>query len=145
VGLARADERGVDRHERRAVCGGLRQQPLEFAGLTGPGDDQLAAADVRHPRRFAERVEPASALDRQPRLERPGRVVEPGVDHAAVVRGRLEPRARVALEDRHRETTPGHGQAGRQPHEAAADDGDHRDIPPGTSAIIVSRCLRNAR
>ena len=65
-------------------------------------DDQLAAALVGHAVLGAEAVQPAGSLDAQLGLQRPGRVVESGVDHAAVVRARLDPGPRVLFGDRGR-------------------------------------------
>jgi hypothetical protein len=50
------------------------------------GDDELAANFMRDAMLLAERHYAADALDGEARLERTGFVVEPGVEHAAVVR-----------------------------------------------------------
>jgi hypothetical protein len=57
------------------------------------GHHELPAALHGDPALRAVRVERGGALHAQPRLQRPGRVVEAGVDHAAVVAGlvRAEP------------------------------------------------------
>ena len=60
-------------------------QPGDF-GLVG-GDHQLAADLVRDAVFAAERDHLPDAVDRQPRLDRPGLVVEAAVQHAAVVAG----------------------------------------------------------
>ena len=58
------------------------------------GDDDLAAALVRHAVLLAEAVHELAALDAVPRLQRARLVVEAGVDDAAVVAGLVRRRAR---------------------------------------------------
>ncbi len=61
-----------------------RAQPLDL--LRRGRDDELAAAPVADPVRLAVRIEQAAAPDAQLRLQRPGCVVEAGVDDFAVAR-----------------------------------------------------------
>ena len=108
----------------RAGVQGLEGRPL---ALHGRGDD-LAAAAVGDAVLFAQLVEEAVARDAQPRLQRPRRVIDPGVDHLAVAAGGLLAGARVPLQDHQvgmaRGQAGGHGQA----HDAGA---DHHDAAVG--------------
>ena len=77
-----------------------REQLLERRHLRRVGgDDQLAGPRVRNVVLRAERVQPIAPLDAQPRLQRSGRIVDAGVNDAAVVGARLHPRAGMALEE----------------------------------------------
>ena len=87
-------------------------------------DDKLSAALVCHRFGAAEVVHEVASLHTQPRLERAGRIVEAGVNHAAVVRAGIEARAHVTLE--HADACAGTGDRARrrQPCHAGADDRD---------------------
>ena len=91
------------------------------------GDDQLAEARVRDAVARAEFVQEPAAFDAQTRLQRPRRIVEAGVDHAAVVRARFEAGARMPLEDAHRSPALGNRERRGEAGDAGADD---RDIDP---------------
>jgi hypothetical protein len=79
--------------------------PLELVEARQLGlverDDHLAAALVRDLVALAVLVQLARALDAEPRLQRPGRVVDPGVHYAAVVAGLVTPDAVLLLEHAH--------------------------------------------
>src|SRR3954452_2848695 len=96
-------------------------------------DDHLAAALVGDPPVLAVGVEIPRALNAQPRLERTGRVVDAGVDHAAVAGGLVPPRLCLALEHDHSRAGAAqqHLARHRQPHDAGAND---RDVAFGRSA-----------
>src|SRR5205823_10991320 len=81
-GLSLADEAAVDEPNAVAsVRGRTVAQGFERADLGVDGrDDQLAQTLVRHPVCGAELVQQATALDAQPRLERPCRVVQARVN-----------------------------------------------------------------
>ena len=85
------------------------------------GDDELAAAIVRNVVRCAERVEPLGAFDAELRFQRSGRVVDAGVDDAAVVRGGFQAEARVAFGDGNTEAGGCEFGGGGQAGDAAAD------------------------
>ena len=98
-------------------------------------DDQLPAALVGQPARLAVAGQLARPRDAQSRLQRAGRVVDPGVRDARVVAGLVRGGPGLALE--HDDPAPrpavrqlaGHGQA----EDAGADHGDVRlghDVPP---------------
>ena len=99
-------------------------------------DDQLAAARVRHAVRGAELVEQPPAFDAEPRLQRAGRIVDAGVDHAAVVRAGVQARARVPLEDADRLAARRERPRGGQAGHAGADD---RDVNLGQRVSPVER------
>ena len=88
VGLVVGDARGVEPFGGHAVAGGA---PLQLGErrelhLLG-GDDHLAAVVDPDAVLGAERLEAIGALDTEPGLQRPGGVVEPGVDDPAVAPG----------------------------------------------------------
>ena len=70
----------------------------------GDRDDHLAAAIGRDALLFAIGVHLALSLDAETRLERPGRVVDAGVQHPAVVSGLVLADARLFVEDRQPQT-----------------------------------------
>ena len=76
----------------------------------------------------AESLEVGLALPAQARLERPRGVVQPGVDHAAVVARLVPGQAGLLLEDDHREPGPPSQEPvrGGQPQDAPAHDGHVR-------------------
>jgi hypothetical protein len=135
----RRREGGHGRHVRFAASDLVAADELQIAGAVGQPalservertdlvivsrDDQLAAPRMGDVVLAAELVEERPALDRQARFEGVRRIVDAGVDDAAVVRAGLEPVAAVALDDRH---APRRRQLGRdrQPDRPGADDGD---------------------
>ena len=149
VGVA-VDDTGRWRQQRRhaidlrlePACLGRRQRheivdavgdrglvkPFELAELVrGGGHQQFRAPLVRHAAPLAEPVELVLALDAQLRAQTAGRIVDAGVDHLGVARGRLRADQLVLLEHhdllaRHRQRT-----ADRQADHAGADD-DGLDI-----------------
>jgi len=90
-------------------CGGMftYNTMQTFIGVLGlelgqlgrfAGDHDLAARAMRHTVARAPRIHPLAAGDAQRGLEALRRVVQPGVDHAAVARRRLLAQSAVALE-----------------------------------------------
>ena len=98
-------------------------QLLDLAGIMR--DDQLAAFLVRHAVPCAELVERVPAFHGEPGLQRPGGIINAGVDDAAVVGARVEARPPVPLEDADRETTPRHRPRRRQAGHSGA---NYRDV-----------------
>ena len=98
--LTAPDEFTVDDFEiAGAVGAAARGQRLELRDLVRPAaGDQLAAARVRHAVPGAEPIERVAPLDAQAGLERAVRVVDAGVDHAAVVGARLHSGPRLPLQ-----------------------------------------------
>ena len=130
VRLDLAQPRGVEPPQPRHAVGD--PAPLE---LVEPGqlvlaerDDQLPARVVADPALLAVGAQLAHPLDAQPRLERAGHVVDPGVDDARVVAGLVRADAVLALE--HDDPPPGVAPPElarhREPEDAAADDRDVR-------------------
>src|SRR6185503_2562710 len=115
---------GVDHADiAGAVDDGLAVDGFELGDLGGVGRDQdLAAAAMRDRALGAARVEQVAAGDAQPRLEAARRVVQAGVDDAAVARRRLLPDLAIALEDRDRVAAPRERGRAREPDHAGADD-----------------------
>ena len=58
----------------------------------------LPLRDMGHAVPLAELVHQSLAFDAEPRLQRAGRIVDAGVDHAAVMRARVEPGPGVPFE-----------------------------------------------
>ena len=104
-----------------------RRSSSSSAGISAERgrNDQLAASLVRDLVSLAESVHLLAPLDAVLRFEGARLVVEPGVDHAAVV-SRLVGRQRcLGLEDDERDARPrADGHRGRHADDAAADDGD---------------------
>ena len=71
---------------------------------------------------FAERIELFPSLHAEPRFERVAGVVDPGMDNAAVMRARLEPRPRLAFKDTGRVSTSRYHVGGGQAHDSPAYD-----------------------
>src|SRR3954452_11398229 len=97
-------------------------------------DDELAAPlhrDVVHP---GERFDQRLAVATQLRLQRPRRVVQPGMQDAAVVPGLVRRELRLLLEDREAELRAGleKGSGGREPEDPPADDDDVEWIAHGS-------------
>ena len=104
-------------------------RPLLFQFVQGGdlvlpgGHHQLAAGLVGDPVLPAEAVQGFAAGDAVPGLQRTGLVIEPGMDHAAVVAGLVGGQSVFGLEHDdgvHPGLDQGHGR--RQPDDAAADD-----------------------
>ena len=89
------------------------------------GDHHLAAALVLDAVALAVLVQEPRALHAQPRLQRPGGVVDAGVHHAAVAAGLVRGQLGFLLEHPDRQARVALGQLarGRQAHDAGADDG----------------------
>ena len=100
VGLARDHERAIDELQVLDAVGHTlgvqRVQRLQLRIIVR--DDQLPAARVRDAVARAEVVQQAASFDAQPCLERSGRVVDAGVNDAAVVRARVLPGPGMAFE-----------------------------------------------
>ena len=129
VRLARSRRTPRSTFSRPAPLAAALAASASSAASSSPG-----AATINLPHRTcgtscsrAECVQPLAPLDAQPRLQRVGRIVEAGVDHAAVVRGRRLARPRVPLEDADRAPAPRDRQRRGQPDDAGADDDDHDD------------------
>src|SRR5688572_31257431 len=75
--------------------------------------------------RLAERLQSLPSLHAHRRLQRTRRVVEPGVDHAAVVGRGFQPGFAMALEHDNLTTAPGQGQGTRETGDTGADDDNH--------------------
>src|SRR5262249_56311663 len=100
-GLARGDESGIDDLQAfDAVFGASPLQRFELVNLAlVVRDDELAGAHVRNAVLRAELVQVVTAFDAEARLERARRMIQTGVNDAAVVRAGVLAGARVALED----------------------------------------------
>src|ERR1700680_3118946 len=61
---------------------------------------EFSAIPVRHVVRGAEIVQQPVARDAQPRLERAGRVIDAGMNHAAIARARSHPEFRHLLDEK---------------------------------------------
>jgi hypothetical protein len=85
-GLTPPDRRRIDELDvTRSVGERLAMDRLELSDLGVIGGDQdLAAAPVRQPEPRAALVQLIATGDAQPRLEAAGRIVQAGVDDAAV-------------------------------------------------------------
>ena len=149
VRLVLPDERGGhDLQPADAVRRAAAFQRFERADLLlGGRHDELAAPVVGDLVRRAERVQPLGPLDAQLRLQRPGGIVDPGVDDAAVVGAGLHARAGMAFGDRHGQ--PGVRQFGgsREAGDTAADDEgvDNLDVHQDPCRINDARSLARAR
>ena len=73
---------------------------------------------------FAERIETIASLHAQLRLEASGRIVDPGVDDAAVVGAGLHPRPGMALEDADARAARAQLRGNRQADHTGADHGN---------------------
>ena len=137
--FAVADELAIDQREPfDPVVLALALQRLEGAQfVVVAGDDQLAAAFVRDLMLGAKRIQLAASLHAQPRLERALRVVEAGVDDAAVVRAGVQAGTRMALEHADRQSAPRNGTSGGQPGHTGADDGDLNGFHDGIKSYEV--------
>src|SRR5262249_4249449 len=67
-------------------------------------------------------IQAIAAVDAQPRLQRSGRVVEPGVNDAAVVRRAVLARTRVTFDDADRTAAQGECPRDRQTNDSGSDD-----------------------
>ena len=89
------------------------------------GDDELAAAlGASIPWSAQYSYSRGRALHAQPRLQRAGRVVDAGVDDAAVVRGLVLAQRALALEHDHAQPAQRQRPRGREPHDPSAGDRD---------------------
>ena len=100
VRLALAHEPRVDQRQVLDAVGSTSPfQLLQLADLLFISrDNQLAALPMRHVVGAAEFVQQVAPLDRQPSLQRAGRIVDPGVNDAAVVGAAFHPGAGTRLE-----------------------------------------------
>ena len=96
AGLRAAEAEEVVDAVRLRLC--LERRKLGDLALVG-GDDQLAAAPVRHAVLAAEAVKHRLALDAQPSLGKAGRVIDPSVDDFAVARAHPRPDGVFRLDD----------------------------------------------
>ena len=95
---------------------------LQLGNLACMGrDDQLAAAPVRDPVLVAVGVEALAPLDAGARLERPLRVVDPGVDDLGIARAGVGADRFLGLEDHHLAAGPGQRPRHREPDHAGPD------------------------
>ena len=122
--LETADEIAIDDLQvvdavRAAAC----KQTVEPRCVVGRSDDdQLAAPPVRDVMGGADPVEGVTSVDTQPPLERPRRIVDARVDHAAVVGARLGAETRMTLEQTDRPPGPGRRPRAGQTDNTATDD-----------------------
>ena len=79
---------------------------------------------MRHAVTRAELVHQIAAFDAQPGLQRAGRIVDAGMDDAAVMRAGVHARAGVPLEDTHRRAGRGNRARGGEAGHTGADHGD---------------------
>ena len=106
--------------------------PAEVARWVAEPPKRAGAANgdrgpfVRDRALLAELVQLARTRRAQPRLERPRRVVDAGVDHAARVAGLVEADVVLLLEHRHAQVrrAPRELARRRQAEDSGADDGD---------------------
>ena len=108
-----------------AVLAGLRLERLEARQLVlRQGHDELADPLDLDPPLGAVRLERDLALAAEAGLERTRRVVEAGVDDAAVVAGLVGRELRLALDDQDPQPGPAHEHlaGGREAEDPAADD-----------------------
>ena len=87
-------------------------------------EDQLADPRVRDVVLGAERVETVASFDAELRLEGARRIVDPGMDDAAVVGAGFHPRPGMALEDAHAAAPGAELRGDREPDDTSADHGD---------------------
>jgi hypothetical protein len=134
---------GVDlccaqRVEGNAVGGGAEADALELFVLLRPhcGDDFSDPA-VRNLLLLAQAVEKLASLDAQECLERPGGVVDAGVDDLAVPAGGLLAVFRVLFQEEERGESGGELCGDGESHHSASDHRDggvsHGRVPPGLS------------
>jgi len=129
-------------HDRRPSTpfssGGL--QGLERPGFAASGrHDQLAAPGVGHAAPGRQKCRAARAPSTQSRgLERIRRIIDAGMDDAAVVRARVHPGARVGARGRTRRTPPGRWRRRGQPADASPPR-RRRSFPSSPSASPRAR------
>ena len=124
VWFARADSGAV--HDPQAFQS-VREAALDKVGefgffFRGRCDHQLSCSPVRDVVRGAELVGQPVAGQTMPRLERPRRVVQPGVNHAAVARARDHAELRHLIEQKDVVPPLRNGARDRAAHHSAADD-----------------------
>ncbi len=100
-------------------------QPVELALVER--DDELAALLVREPAPLDVGAQQADAAPAELRLERARRVVDAGVDDAAVAAGLVERQVVLLLQHRHRRVG---AQLGEPPRHREADDPGADDPDP---------------
>ena len=134
---SRADDEGavddLETRRRRSPC--RAAAALRARGPRARRARRSACRTARAARvRRAELVHQLAAFDAQPRLQRAGRIVDAGVDHAAVVRAGVHARARMPLEHADRSAaSPRCARADARPVTPAADDGDVDAVPTVSS------------
>ena len=124
VRLAPADEGAVDHLEVGDAVGvSPRRECFERPDLVCPsGDDQLAAPRAGYALLGAEGVQPLAPLDAEDGLQRVPRVIDAGVDDAAVVGAGLQPRARQTFDHARRVAAGRHRARRGEPDDDAADN-----------------------
>ena len=96
--------------------------PSSSSQLRGVGgDDQLAAAPVRHPALGAVVVKALPTLHTGARLERALRVVDPGVDDLRIARTRMRADGVLGFEDHDLASSRRQGARHRKAHQPRAD------------------------
>ena len=130
VRLAPAHERTVDQLEVRHPVGvSPRHERFERPDPVRGGDDQLAATRARYAVLLAERIEPLASLDAEDGLQGIPRVIDAGMDDAAVVRARLQTRAGQAFDHARRAAAGRHrARRGQSDHPAAHDGNVYRRV-----------------
>ncbi len=120
-------------HARHAV--GVRA-PLDLGErrqlAVAEGDDELADAVDRDAVALAVRVHPRGAVDAQLGLQRAGRVVDAGMDHAAVVTGLMRRGRGLALDDEHARSLPA-----ARPREDLARHCEPDDARPNDDGVVA--------
>ena len=120
--------------ERNRLCGAQQREIVDAVracalhesfqrgNLFGRGrDDELSAATVGDAVRRAVRVELLASGDAQPGLQRPRRVVEPGMDHFAVARTGAGADSVLALDDERLQALPRKRARDREADDPGAD------------------------
>ena len=125
VRLAPAHESALDHLEVGDAVGvSPRRERFERPDLVRGGDDQLAATLARHSVLLAEGVQPLASLDAEDGLQGIPRVIDAGVDDAAVVGAGLLPGAGQAFDHARRAAAGRHRARRGQSDQPAAHGGD---------------------
>src|SRR3989442_1810290 len=134
--FAALDERAVDELiALDLVAYRPRAQGLERGHLRRLcRDDELPQTRARHVVALTELVEERSPLDAQPRLERARWIVQPRVNHAAVVGARFETGAWMSFQHADRASRLGDRKRRREAGDARA---NHSDVDPFHSGIVA--------
>jgi hypothetical protein len=121
------------------ALGAHRDDSVDGVGLPSPlkfrecrqlvilsGDDELAANPQRNPVRAAEFAQQGASLDTEARLQRPGRIVDAGVDDTAVMARLVSGHAVLLLDDGDLAVgmNPAHSLRGGKADDSSADDRD---------------------